>query len=162
MKIRSIYDGERIPVTLSCGKSMTMQSFRDECDINNIIARYETTGFLVDPMVASRRTPSFGDFSKLPDYMEAQNIIAVGGEIFAALPARIREMFNNNAADYCAYITNPDNLDKALELDLVDESYYNAVKDSLAPKPSKQRKAKNSDPEPVSEPVSEPVPVASE
>ena len=62
---------------------MTMQSFRDECDINNIIARYETTGFLVDPMVASRRTPSFGDFSKLPDYMEAQNIIAVGGEIFA-------------------------------------------------------------------------------
>ena len=143
------------------GKSMTMQSFRDECDINNIIARYETTGFLVDPMVASRRTPSFGDFSKLPDYMEAQNIIAVVGEIFAALPARIREMFNNNAADYCAYITNPDNLDKALELDLGDESYYNAVKDSLA-KPSKQRKAKKSDSEPDSGSVSEPVPVASD
>ena len=44
MKFRSIYDGERIPVTLSCDKGMTMQSFKDECDINNIIARYETTG----------------------------------------------------------------------------------------------------------------------
>lgn len=154
MKIRSVYDGERIPVTLSCDKGMTMQSFRDECDINNIIARYETTGFLVDPMIAARRTPSFGDFSKLPDYMEAQNIIAVGSEIFAALPARIREMFNNNPADYCNFVSNPDNLDKALELDLVDEVYYNAVKDSLAPKPSR-KKAKKSEIESVSD--SEPV-----
>jgi hypothetical protein len=40
--------------------SQTLQSFKDDADINCIIARFEHTGVLVDPTVPVSRVPQFG------------------------------------------------------------------------------------------------------
>ena len=133
--IRSIYDGKRTKVALKCGKTMTQQNFKDECDINTIMSKYQVTGFLVDPLKLRTRKPQFGDFTSVPDYQTAQNVIVEGREAFEALPSRIRKYFNNDPALYLAFISDSNNLDKALEMGLVDSAYVDDVKKSLEPEP---------------------------
>lgn len=84
--------------------SATLQSFKNDADINYIISRYETTGVLVDPTVPVSRTPEFGDFSGMPSYQEAQNVIIAAKNSFDALPSKIRERFNNDPAAYFDFV----------------------------------------------------------
>lgn len=133
--IRSIYDGKRTKVALTCGKTMAQQHYKDECDINSIMKKYESTGFLVDPLQLRNRKPQFGDFTNIPDYLTAQNIIVEGREAFEALPARIRKYFNNDPALYLSFVSDIANIDKALEMGLVDSDYVADLKKSLEPVP---------------------------
>lgn len=126
-RILTIY-GSHDKKTAKSGKSVTQQHFKDECDINNIMARYEKTGMLIDPLNPPTRQPLFGDFSGLPSFMEAQNAIREGVELFESLPARIRKMFNNDAVAYCDFISDRNNLDQALEMGLVDSDYVSSIK----------------------------------
>lgn len=97
-------------------RSRTQQSFADECDINNIMARYEQTGLLPE----NPFEPRFGDTTMLPAFHEAQNIIATANETFAALPAKIRERFHNDPAQYLDFFSNDENFDEAVRLGLVN------------------------------------------
>ena len=78
--------------------SQTLQSFKDDADINCIIARFENTGVLVDPTVPVSRTPQFGDYSEMPTYQEAQNVIVAANTAFNSLSSKIRERFGNDPA----------------------------------------------------------------
>ena len=49
------------------GVSRTQQSFRDECDINNILRKFNVTGQLPIGSVQ----PQYGDFSGITDYQSA-------------------------------------------------------------------------------------------
>lgn len=87
--------------------SKTKQSFMAECDINNILKRYQETGILPD-MIA--REPMYGDFSSELSYHDAQNVIRKAHEQFEALPASIREKFDNDPAKFLKYAENPQNI----------------------------------------------------
>lgn len=102
---------------LSSGESMTKQCFKEECDINNIVKRYMDTGILGDPF--DTRKPVFGDFSDVPDFHEAQGVIAKAFEQFADLPAEVRDRFANNPAQLMEFLDNPANRDEAIKLGLV-------------------------------------------
>ena len=69
--------------------SQTLQSFKNDADINCIIARFENTGVLVDPTVPVSRTPQFGDYPEMPSYQEAQNVIVAANNAFNDIPAKI-------------------------------------------------------------------------
>ncbi len=84
--------------------SQTLQSFKDDADINCIIARFENTGVLVDPTVPVSRTPQFGDYSDMPSYQEAQNVIVAANNAFNDLSAKIRERFGNDPAAYFDFV----------------------------------------------------------
>lgn len=103
-------------IDFSSSPSLTQQSFKDECDINNIMARFEATGVLPD----NPFEPRFGDTTMLPDFHAAQNIIAQANETFAALPAKVRERFQNDPAQYLAFFSDADNHDEAVKLGLVN------------------------------------------
>ena len=79
IEIRSIYDGKTADTGIKCGKSMTKQEFKEECDINNILKRYENDGLLPD-MIKS--DPQYGDFSDVASYQEACNITIKAQEQF--------------------------------------------------------------------------------
>lgn len=83
--------------------TLTQQHFKDDCDINTIIARYQVTGLLTDPNVQAQgvnRTPLFGDFSELPhDYASAQNFIMEANEQFMNLPSTVRAHFHDDPGD---------------------------------------------------------------
>lgn len=118
--------------TLNSAPSLTQQQFKEEADINNIIASYNTTGLLTNPLVQSARQPIFGDFSNLPqDYMQVQNQLLQAQADFMDLPAKIRQRFNNNPAELISFLQNPNNVDEAIELGLMEKT----SKSELAPEP---------------------------
>lgn len=107
--------------------SQTLQSFKDDADINCIIARYENTGVLVDPTVPVSRTPQFGDFSDLPTYQEAQNVIVAANNAFSSLSSKIRERFGNDPAAYFDFVQS---------LKEGSEDYAEAVRLGIIDKPA--------------------------
>ena len=106
--------------------SLTQQHYAPECDINNIIARYRTTGMMVDPL-ASRRPIQYGDYTAVPDYQSAQQIVCDAQEAFDALDARTRRRFANNPADLLAFLSDEANRDEAIKLGLIISPVAEAV-----------------------------------
>lgn len=117
--------------------SATLQSFKDDADINCIIARYENTGVLVDPTVPVSRTPNFGDFSELPSYQEAQNVIIAAKNAFDSLSSKIRERFNNDPAAYFDFVRSlkegSDEYVEAVNLGIVNKPVERS--DEVSPRP---------------------------
>ena len=126
MKFNSRYSvtGEKPGITFD-QPSQTLQSFKDDADINRIIARFENTGVLVDPTVPVSRTPQFGDYSNMPTYQEAQNVIVAANNAFNSLSAKIRERFGNDPAAYFDFVQSlkegSDDYAEAVRLGIIDK-----------------------------------------
>jgi len=97
-------------------ETRTKQSFKAECDINNIMAKYAKTGILEH---ARNVQGAYGDFSDVPDFQEARNRLIAAEQAFMALPAKIRKEFDNEPANLVAFIDNDDNYDEAVKLGLI-------------------------------------------
>lgn len=102
--------GEIIP-------SKTQQSFKEECDINEIVRRFGITGQLPE----NYRAPVSGDFTGISDYHSALNAVIAADAEFMKLDASIRERFNNDPAALIEFIENKDNIDEARKLGIVDK-----------------------------------------
>lgn len=103
-------------VTPVVGEGLTKQSFRDECDINVIMSRYQQSGVL--PVVSVRE----GRFVDAPstDYQEAMFQVADARSRFERLPARLRERFENDPGKLVAFLADDKNVAEARELGLVN------------------------------------------
>lgn len=104
-------------IDCSVEPSMTKQEFRDECDINQIMARYEKTGQL--PSV-NYRQPMYGDVSSLASFHDAMNTVVQAEQMFMALPAELRDRFGNDPAQMLKFLDDPENKDEAIRLGIVN------------------------------------------
>lgn len=111
--------------------TMAQQSFKDECDVNNIIARYTQTGVIPDYLTQAAEGV-YGDFSEVGDYTDMQNQIIKAKESFAALPSDVRRRFNEDPAQLIAFVRNKDNYDEAVKLGLVNKSVDTVINSSPA------------------------------
>lgn len=84
----------------------TDQSFKDECDINKLLARYQETGL----EVASRMDPARYMDTTGYEFQSAMNIIANANEMFMELPSEVRLTFKNDPGMFLDYVQNPDHL----------------------------------------------------
>lgn len=91
--------GEALP-------TLTQQQFANDCDINQIMARYEKTGQLPDLI---RQDAKWGDFSDVPSYQEAMDRVVFADMQFNALPAKVRERFHNDPAKFLAFAGDEEN-----------------------------------------------------
>lgn len=85
----------RLPIASALTKpSLTKQAFKAECDINNIVRHYTSTGVLNH---THHKTPIYGD---LPShtYQEAVNLVLSAENAFYDLPAKIRETYGHDPA----------------------------------------------------------------
>lgn len=128
---------DRNPVKVVCGEGRTKQSFKDECNINSIMAKYIRTGFIASPGDAK---PRFGDFASLPTYHEAMTTIAKINGYFATLPSALRARFRNDPAELVAFMSVESNREEATSLGLVqpekpkgDKTPVEGVKAAEAP-----------------------------
>lgn len=96
------------------GPSRTKQSFKDECDVNNILSRYEKTGLL--PQLSE--LPQYGDFSETMDYQTSMNFIVKANEQFDKLPAKLRKRFQNDPAQFMEFVHDPENSDDLVKMGL--------------------------------------------
>lgn len=114
--------------------SMTKQSFRDEVDINKIMAGVQKTGFM--PVRGGQ--PFYGDVSDVVDYRDSLEKVREAEQLFAQMPARIRSRFDNDPGKMLDFLSDDSNLDEAVDLGLVvkkDEPHEVVV--PKAGKPSK-------------------------
>ena len=105
----------RVSLDFSKTKSKTRQSEAKECDINNIIRKWETSGLVGH---VNTLTPQFLDSVGLPDYQTSLDMVIEAQSRFSQLPARVRDRFNNNPAKLLAFLGDPSNTAEAIALGL--------------------------------------------
>lgn len=90
------------------------QSFRDECNINNIVPRYMAG----DLTHVSTAMPQFGDFTQVPDLQGAFEQLAQAEALFMKIPAETRRKFDNDPGKLISWLDDPSNAQEAIDLDL--------------------------------------------
>lgn len=96
--------------------SLTKQSFKDECDVNQVVERFARTGNLGD---LNPKVPIFADVSQVPDLRSALSIVETATDLFSALDAKVRVRFNNDPAVFYEFISDQKNLKEASDLGLL-------------------------------------------
>lgn len=122
MFIRSAYNYDVNEVSVESGLSCPQedgakQEFKDECDINVLLRRFNVTGQLPQGV----RMPTYGDFDVVTDFHSAANAIAQARESFELMPAEVRRRFNNDPGEFVDFCSNPVNREQAVKLGLVPE-----------------------------------------
>lgn len=96
--------------------SLTHQSFKEECDINTIMRRFAVTGELPDNV----RVPQYQEYEGVFDFQTAMNLVRTSQEAFEAMPATVRDRFNNDPARFMDFVNDADNYDEALKMGIVN------------------------------------------
>jgi len=130
-------------------KSRTIQSQSAETDINNIVKMFGLTGELPPP----RTPPQYGDFTGITTYHEAMNAVAQAHEAFDALPAKIRNRFDNDPEKLINFVSDNDNYDEAQRMGLVPpKEQLEQLEPQPAPEAPKGPKGPKADKEAKKEP----------
>lgn len=133
-------------------KSRALQSAKDECDINNIMANWRRTGIITHGQIAEGK---YEDLADVPtDYHESMNRIIEAQEAFASLPSSVRKQFNNDPAQLLDNISDPANRQILIDAGLLKADLEGGKKDA---QPDPERTA--SPPAPEATPDPEPNPL---
>jgi len=97
----------------------TKQSFREECDINTIMARYQSTG---EMPVISERAPQYLDVSSGFDFALMQDQLVEAQNLFNDLPSSLRNRFANNPALFLNFVQDEANRPEMYKLGLLKKS----------------------------------------
>jgi len=97
-------------------ETMAKQSFKDECDINGIMARFEKHGIIEH---VNKFQGDYGDFTEVQDYHTSMGQIIAAQEAFDSLPAKIRSRFGNQPAAFIEFVDDEDNEEEMRELGLL-------------------------------------------
>ena len=107
--------------------SMAQQHFKEECDINNIVRKAEQGQPLINPLKPPTQQPMYGDFSEVPDLLEAYEVINQARmysegleEYFDDLPATTRRLFDNDYMSFLGFISDDSNVDRCIELGIFE------------------------------------------
>lgn len=119
MKLRDNVSPAPKPWDIDCSNdpALTKQEFRDDCDVNVIIARCLKTGLPLPSQVVG---PLFADVSEVGSYTDCVRRVKAAEDSFMNLPASIRTEFRNEPSLLIAFLADPANLPKAMDLGLVD------------------------------------------
>lgn len=122
-------DGEIVPQV-----SMTKQEFLPDCDINNILAEFKVTG-QIRHLAANAAAGVYADLSSVPDFQTALNTVAAGEAAFATLPSKLRARFENDPAQFLAFMEDPANQDEIIKLGLAIDTRPPAPPEPPTPPP---------------------------
>ena len=95
-------------------ETMTKQSFREECDINNIMAKFQVTGMATH---INEHQPQYG-FATSHQFFESMQIVAKANTMFEELPSSIRAKFRNDPAQFLDFVQDPNNAEELREMGL--------------------------------------------
>lgn len=113
----SEFEAGEAAITDNFEPSLTSQHFAKDADLNEIVRRFGINDGSIPPAALD---PSFyGDFSSVPDFREALEQTRLANERFAALPAEIRNRFQNDPVLLWDFVTDPQNFEEAIKLGLL-------------------------------------------
>lgn len=127
--IQNAYGPKTRVDTHPTGESRAKQQFRDEVNVNSIMAKYEKTGVL--PTI-NALDPKYG-FVPSINFHEAMNEIKAAQETFSKLPANVRKEFDNDPQMLVEFMSDESNYEKAIELGLLPRSDSESVTPETVP-----------------------------
>lgn len=101
--------------TIVEGESLTQQQFKDDCDVNLIMAKFMKTGQVTH---WNSKSGVYGDFTEIPSYHEAMQTITQAQDAFMQLPAEVRLKFNNDPQQLMDYLNDPQKVEESVKLGL--------------------------------------------
>ena len=90
----------------------TKQAFKDETDVNQIIAKHARMNTLSH---LEQWGGQYGDLAGF-DFHEAQNQIAHANSMFEQLPSSVRNEFSNSPERFFEFVNDPENSGKLADL----------------------------------------------
>ena len=113
--------------------SLTQQQFKEESDINTIVARFMKSGVLPNPV----NMPQYVDYEGVFDFQSAMNTVRQADENFMRMDANVRARFNNSPQEFLEFFANPENESEAIRLGLAIPQAVAETKVSAAEPTSK-------------------------
>jgi len=105
----------RVAITFPANSRWTKQSFKDECDVNTIMRRYQSTG---EMPVLNQRAPQYLDATGF-DYQQAMEFVAGAKTLFGELPSDLRNRFGNDPAAFLDFCSQEKNRPEMAEMGLL-------------------------------------------
>ncbi|QCQ84741.1 internal scaffolding protein [Blackfly microvirus SF02] len=97
--------------------SMTKQEFQHECDINNVIKAFSSSGMFTH-VSAKAAMGAYEDLPESYDFQESLHQVEAARTAFMTLPAKLRARFDNDPAEFLNFTHNPANAEEMLTLGL--------------------------------------------
>jgi len=95
------------------------QSFKNECDINLIMAKFAKTGVITH---VNRHEGTYGEVPS-QTYHEAMEIVRNANEMFSEVPAAVRKKFGNSPEAFLEFVSNPENVEEMRKLGIAKPAY---------------------------------------
>lgn len=96
----------------------TVQEETEGTDINVLMRKFRRTGLIPQ----TQKKPMYGDFSNVLDYTDARQLMNTAQDMFKALPAEIRDRFENKPENLLAFMEDEENYEEAMDLGLVEDT----------------------------------------
>lgn len=106
----------RVQVFFDNDPGVTKQAFRDESNVNNIMAKYGASRLLQH---YGQFQGNYGDFTNVQDYHTSLNEIIRAQDMFMSLPSQLRNRFDNDPSLFLEFVGNPDNREEMKRLGLL-------------------------------------------
>ncbi len=110
------YVNRRPRVRLAAGSGGAKQAFANECDINQIMAKYQKTGAVAH---VAKHIGEY-NFATSATFHDAMNIVAKANSLFEELPSKIRNLCKNDPATFLDFVQDEANADELVELGLAN------------------------------------------
>lgn len=127
---------------------MTVQSEKDNCDINVIMNRYATCGTPL-PYRTDGVQPVYADVSELGDYMENFQRCKQAEEMFNNLPSALRKELDNNPANLLHFIQDEKNKERCYEYGLLNKPIMEAPEAPVVVNPNSVAPVSSEPPNPI-------------
>lgn len=109
---------ERANTDIDCkDASLTQQHFAADADLNVIAARFGIDGGQIPAPTFDPKY--YGDFRNAPDFRTILDRVKDAKDRFDALPAKIRNRFENDPSKLLEFVYDPDNADEAVRLGIL-------------------------------------------
>lgn len=112
--IRDAYSRLRVPISFP-ETGRTKQEFKDDCDINIIMARFLLSGEIPNVHEAY---PQYADATGA-DFQEAMNFVAGANSMFQQMPSAIRNRFNNDPGAFIDFCSDEKNREEMAQMGLL-------------------------------------------
>lgn len=110
--------GRLVVETVNTEPTMTDQQWKDDCDVNKIVKKYQNTGEFLH---RTQKVGRYGDFSEIQDYHGMLDTVLKAQDAFMTLPAEVRARFRNDPGYLLDFLHDPKNLDEAVKLGLMEK-----------------------------------------
>lgn len=117
-------------------QTLTKQAFKDACDINQIMLRYQKTG-IVDHV--AKHGGNYADLDG-STFLEHMQIVANAKTMFEELPSKARKAFDQDPAKFLDYVQDltPEKEQRLIDLGLANQRVPLQPESTPTPPPENQ------------------------